>query len=188
MSTFQVSSISTNIFSSNIGCTITPFDFSELRCQCLIDTRTQLWSIVKEKWKSSTSISPEFSKEFFIMYGKGCSVAIDRKTILFIGGHHLYKLQDSDIEHEFVPINNPFNDLVYQYNFMDRKWTELPKVPNVKVVAIIHGRRGGSCLGYPPPEKYWVENPPHREGYSLAKYSPPSEKFFPHPKNSPPKI
>ena len=137
MSTFQVSSISTNIFSSNIGCTITPFDFSELRCQCLIDTRTQLWSIVKEKWKSSTSISPEFSKEFFIMYGKGCSVAIDRKTILFIGGHHLYKLQDSDIEHEFVPINNPFNDLVYQYNFMDRKWTELPKVPNVKVIAIL---------------------------------------------------
>ena len=53
----------------------------------------------------------------------------------------------------------------------------------------IHGRRGGSCLGYPPPEKFWVEiPPPHREGYSLAKYSPPSEKFFPHPKNSPPKI
>ena len=52
----------------------------------------------------------------------------------------------------------------------------------------IHGRRGGSCLGYPPPEKFWVEIPPHREGYSLAKYSPPSEKFFPHPKNSPPKI
>ena len=55
-------------------------------------------------------------------------------------------------------------------------------------IKTIHGRRGGSCLGYPPPEKFWVEIPPHREGYSLAKYSPPSEKFFPHPKNSPPKI
>ena len=133
MSTFQVS---TSNFSSKIGCTITPFDYSEHRCQCLVDTRTQLWSIVKEKWKSSTSISPEFSKQFFIMYGKGCSVAIDRSTILFIGGHHLYKLQDSDM-FEFVPINYPFNDLVYQYNFMDRKWTNLPKVPNVKVIVML---------------------------------------------------
>ena len=70
------------------------------------------------------------------MYGKGCSVAIDRSTILFIGGHHLYKLQDSDM-FEFVPIDNPFNDLVYQYNFMDRKWTNLPKVPNVKVIVML---------------------------------------------------
>ena len=63
--------------------------------------------------------------------------------------------------------------------------------PEVKVPAcvIVHTwAQGGSCLGYPPPEKFWVEIPPHREGYSLAKYSPPSEKFFPHPKNSPPKI
>ena len=48
--------------------------------------------------------------------------------------------------------------------------------------------QGGELSRISPPEKFWVEIPPHREGYSLAKYSPPSEKFFPHPKNSPPKI
>ena len=121
-------------FSSNFGCSMYPFDYSEDRCHCLVDTWTQLWSIEKEKWKSSTSISPEFSNQFFIMYGKGCSVAIDRNTIIFIGGHHLYKLPDSE---EYIPLITPFNDLVYQYNFMERKWTKLPKVPNVKVFRII---------------------------------------------------
>ena len=51
----------------------------------------------------------------------------------------------------------------------------------------IHGRRGGSWLGYPPPEKFWFEIPPLREGYSLAKYSPPLEMFLAkYPKSPPP--
>ena len=125
-------------FSSIYGCSMALFDFSEFRCHCIVDRWTQLWSIEKEKWKSSTSISPEFSTQFFIMFGKGCSVAIDRNTILFIGGHHLYKLPDSegigfDNKQEYVPLITPFNDKVYQYNFWSRKWTELPKVPNVEV-------------------------------------------------------
>ena len=113
---------------------MTPFQYDEFKCQCLVDTKTQLWSINKEKWKSSSSIAPKFSQKFSMMYEKGCSVAIDRNTILFIGGHHLYKLADTDwYGSEFVPLIVPFNDLVYEYNFVDRNWTELPKVPNVKV-------------------------------------------------------
>ena len=69
-------------------------------------------------------------------------MAIDRNTIVFIGGHHLYKLPDGegigfDNKLEYVPLITPFNDLVYKYNFMERKWTKFPKVPNVKVDIII---------------------------------------------------
>ena len=43
----------------------------------------------------------------------------------------------------------------------------------------IHGRRGGAVQDIPPPEKFWFEIPPLREGYSLAKYSPPLDNFRP---------
>jgi len=70
-----------------------------------------------------------------------------------------------------------------------RSFEQLASPKSAKIQSSEHTwAQGGELSRISPPEKFWVEIPPHREGYSLAKYSPPSEKFFPHPKNSPPKI
>ena len=61
----------------------------------------------------------------------GCSVTIDRKTVLLIGGHYTVKdpLYFSD---DVYIIDQPLNDQVREFNLVKGKWTKYNDVPMYK--------------------------------------------------------
>ena len=58
----------------------------------------------------------------------GCSVQIDRHTIMLIGGHYL-EYDDTGIAERIILVKHPANNQVTQFNTIRRKWNPLPDVP-----------------------------------------------------------
>ena len=83
---------------------------------------------------STNPSPPKFSTEFASLSDHACSISVDRDTVVIIGGHHLNVMSEDFSEEEvYMPMKNPLNDKVFEYNFKKVKWTELPGVPGIQV-------------------------------------------------------
>ena len=85
------------------------------------------------------SSTPKFTTEFAALRDHACSISVDRDTAVFIGGHHLdVKWPEDFLEEVYIPLKNPLNDKVFEYDFKNLKWTELPRVPGIQVKSLAH--------------------------------------------------
>ena len=125
-------------------------------CKCFMDLNTQIWSMNKEIWNSHIGgkvfcvfvlnltvtlpfLAQKFTSQFGIIKGFGCSVPVNRSTVVFIGGHYMeVRLKSANqgvhfTHYDYIPLKWPINDQVFQFSFLTRNWTELPKVPDIQV-------------------------------------------------------
>ena len=119
------------------------FLFLTVSCNCYMDPNTQIWSMNKESWNTQFNSTQKFTSQFGIIRGFGCSTPINRSIVVFIGGHYMdVKLrlgyeQAMNFTHythyNYIPLKWPINDQVFQFSFLTRNWTELPKIPNIQV-------------------------------------------------------
>ena len=104
-----------------------------------MDLTTQLWSMNKETWNLTPFLAPKFTSQFGFIDGFGCSTAVNRSVVVFIGGHYMdVRLKPGAkglvfSDYKYIPMKWPINDQAFQFNFLTRNWTELPKVPNIQV-------------------------------------------------------
>ena len=84
-------------------------------------------------------LAQKFTSQFGIIKDFGCSVAVNRSTVVFIGGHYMeIRLIPGNqgvhfAQYKYIPLKWPINDQVFLFSFLNRNWTELPKVPNIQV-------------------------------------------------------
>ena len=103
----------------NIGNT---FSTSFFDCKCRKNDLLHFWSMKKESFIPSTITLPQG-----FGFLTGCTASLDRNKVILIGGHHVKKLYEIRL-HEYV-IKYPPNDQVVEFDFMKKKWSELPNVP-----------------------------------------------------------
>ena len=91
--------IMNTLFSSSYPDDCTPDQYFKedppYNCKCETELFTQRWSVEKLGWQ----FSPPFSRNFTILRNFGCAVAVNRYTVLLIGGHHLAKIEEDTLLH-----------------------------------------------------------------------------------------
>ena len=99
-------------------------------CLCNIARVVYLWTMKKKRFSPlKVKLPPVFG------FYSGCSLPIDRHTIMLIGGHYIED-DNNGIVKRMILVKYPANNQVAQLNIRRRKWNLLPGVPIPNVIIL----------------------------------------------------